>query len=226
MPFLNLKILFRMIGSEVCLSMRSYAQLLNALAFFLLVNLLFTIATGNSEGLLRQIGPGIVWTSALLSILMSLDSLFKPEYQEGILAKFILQPCSLGCYVVVKLLIHACSIIVPLLLLTILASLMYHLSLQEAIILELSLLLGMPSIIFIGALFSALTLSLNNRSIMLFILIIPLVLPIIIFGTGSVNSVLIGSNPTGLLMLLCAILVLCLSLCPGAIAYALRISHS
>jgi heme exporter protein B len=191
--------------------------------FFMLVVLLFPLATSPQEKLLQEIGPGVIWVSALLAILLSLPGLFQQDFDDGSLEQFLLTPHPLSLLIFIKLLSKWILFGIPLLLIAPLLALLYHLSLHEILILEFTLLLGTPSLFYLGAIAAALTVGLKNSGFLLAITLFPLYVPILIFSVIAVLKAHMNLPFLGELAILGAFLAFVLPIAPMLAAFALRI---
>ena len=192
--------------------------------FALLVISLFPFALGPQPGVLAQIAPGVIWVAVLLAGLLSLDSLFRSDLEDGSLEQFLLAPHPLSVLIFAKVLVHWATTALPLLLvIPLLAQLLY---LPDALLAPLlgSLLLGTPILSLIGAVMVALTVGMRRSGMLLALLALPLYVPVLIFGAGSVVAAAEGLAYGGAWLLLGAALVLSLVLAPLAAATALRIA--
>jgi len=207
-------------------SFRQPRDLVNPLLFFVLVVMLFPLGVSPEVAFLQQAGAGILWVAALLSVLLSLDHLFRHDFDDGTLEQLVLQPQPLFLLVLAKSMAHWVLTGLPLVLLTPLLGVMVHLEGNSIAVLCLTLLIGTPVLSLIGAIGAALTLGLRSAGVLLSLMIIPLYIPVLIFGTGTVMAAGEAAPVTGQLALMGAFLVLALTLAPFASAAALRISLS
>ena len=207
-------------------AIRQPQDLLNPLLFFVLVVMLFPLGVSPEVEFLQQAGGGILWVAALLSVLLSLDNLFRHDYDDGTLEQLVLQPQPLFLLVLAKTVAHWLLTGLPLVLLTPLLGVMVHLDGNSIRVLCLTLLIGTPVLSLIGSIGAALTLGLRSAGVLLSLMIIPLYIPVLIFGTGTVMAAAEGTPVIGQLALMGAGLVLALTLAPFASAAALRISLS
>ena len=207
-------------------SFRQPQDLLNPLLFFVLVVMLFPLGVSPEIAFLQQAGGGILWVAALLSVLLSLDHLFRHDFDDGTLEQLVLQPQPLFLLVLAKSVAHWVLTGLPLVLLTPLLAVMVHLDGNSIAVLCLTLLIGTPVLSLIGAIGAALTLGLRSAGVLLSLMIIPLYIPVLIFGTGTVMAAAEGAAVTGQLALMGAFLALAVTLAPFAAAAALRISLS
>ncbi|WP_372966005.1 heme exporter protein CcmB [Marinobacter sp.] len=211
---------------DLRVAFRQRQDLLNPLLFFTMVVTLFPLGVSPEVAFLKQSGAGILWVAALLSVLLSLDHLFRHDFDDGTLEQLMLQPQPLFLLVLAKTMAHWMLTGLPLVLLTPVLGLMLHLDGNSVATLCLTLLIGTPVLSLVGAIGAALTLGLRSAGVLLSLLIIPLYIPVLIFGTGTVAAAAEGASVTGYLALLGAFLVLALTLAPFASAAALRISLS
>ncbi|SFM17766.1 heme exporter protein CcmB [Marinobacter zhejiangensis] len=207
-------------------SLRQRQDLLNPLLFFFMVVTLFPLGVSPEVSFLQQAGSGILWVAALLSTLLSLDHLFRHDFDDGTLEQMVLQPQPLFLLVLAKSVAHWLLTGLPLVMLAPVLGVMLHLDGNSIAILCLTLLIGTPVLSLIGAIGAALTLGLRAGGVLLSLLIIPLYIPVLIFGTGTVAAAANGAPVGGYLALMMAFLVLAITLAPFASAAALRISLS
>lgn len=211
---------------EYLLSFRRKSDLVNPLIFFLMVATLFPLGVSPDPGFLAQLAPGVVWVAALLSTLLSMDALFRSDYEDGSLEQLLLSPQPLFLVVLAKVLAHwsvtglALTVMAPLL------GLMLFLPAEGMPGLMLSLLLGTPTLSLVGAIGAALTVGLRKGGVLISLLVLPLYIPVLIFGSSAVQAAVTGLPLGGYLALLGALLALALGLAPLAISAALRISMS
>ncbi len=215
-----------LIRRDLLASLRQRQDLFNPLLFFLMVVSLFPLGVSPERSFLQEAGGGILWVAALLATLLSLDHLFRHDFEEGVLEQMLLQPQPLYLLVLAKVFAHWLVTGLPLLLMAPLLGLMLQLDGNSIGVLCLTLLVGTPVLSFVGAIGAALTLGLRSAGILLSLLIIPLYIPVLIFGTGAVMAARDGMPVTPHLALLGAMLVLALTCAPFATAAALRISVS
>lgn len=211
---------------DIRVAFRQRQDLLNPLLFFFMVVTLFPLGVSPEIEFLNQAGAGILWVAALLSVLLSLDHLFRHDFDDGTLEQLVLQPQPLFVLVLAKTMAHWMLTGLPLVVLTPILGIMMHLDGNSIAILCLTLLIGTPVLSLIGAIGAALTLGLRSAGVLLSLLIIPLYIPVLIFGTGTVAAATEGAPVAGYLALMGAFLVLALTLAPFASAAALRISMS
>jgi heme exporter protein B len=195
-----------------------------ALAFFVIVASLFPLGIGAEPNLLRAVAPGVIWVAALLSTMLSLGRLFAADHADGTLEQMLLAAAPLGVLSAAKVLAHWLVSGLPVVLIAPLLALQYDLAAELWGTLALSLLLGTPVLAFIGAIGAALTLGLRGAGVLLALLVLPLYVPVLILGAGSVEMAAAGLAPDAQLLILGALLVVSAAFSPWAIAAALRIS--
>jgi heme exporter protein B len=209
---------------ELLLAWRQRGLTLQPLLFFVLLVTLVPLALTPDPALLKTVAPGIIWLAALLATLLGLDNLFNQDWVDGSLEQLLLSPVSLIGLVLIKVVAYWLVVELPLLLVTPLLGTLLHISPPTLGILLLSLLLGTPVLSLIGAMGAALTTGLRQGGILLALIILPLYVPILIFGAGAALAAQQHLSVSGELELLGALLLLALTLGPLTIAAALRIS--
>ncbi len=209
---------------EMLQSFRLWSDLASPLVFFIVVSSLFPLAISPAPDVLRQVGPGVLWVAALLAILLSMSRLFRDDYEDGSLEQLCLAPHPLSLLLLGKVIAYWLQIVLPLLLLSPLVAIAYDLPPEATRVLVISLLLGTPALSLLGAITAALTVGLRQGAGILAILLLPLSIPVLIFGSRATDLAVGGMETSGPLMLLGAISLLALSLSPFAIAAAVRVS--
>jgi len=209
---------------DILLAYRKRGELVNPLVFFLIVATLFPLGISPNPEFLAQIAPGVVWVAALLATLLSMDSLFRSDYDDGSLEQMLLSPHPLSLLVLAKVTGHWLMTGLPLAIMSPLLGLMLYLPESGYWALVISLLLGTPVLILIGAIGAGLTVGLRKGGVLLSLLVLPLFIPVLIFGAGTVLAGVNGLPIGGYLALLGAMLALALALAPLAISAAIRIS--
>ncbi len=203
---------------------RRRGDAINPVLFALLVVSLFPFALGPQPEILARIAPGVIWVAMLLAGLLSLDTLFRGDLDDGSLEQLMLAPHPLSMLVACKIAVHWLSTALPLMLATPLLSALLYLPTAQLPVLMASLALGTPLLSLIGAVVVALTVGMRRSGMLLALLALPLYVPVLIFGAGSVMAAAQGLPYAGALLLLGAGLVLALVLAPLATAAALRIA--
>jgi len=213
----------RIYRRDLTLAMRSAGQWLNTLLFFVIVVTLFPLGIGPGPQTLATIAPGIVWVSALLSMMLSLDSLFAHDFRDGTLEQMVVSGQPLSVIVLAKVLAHWTTGGLPLVVLSPLLGLLMQLPDTAYATLLLSLLIGTLALSFIGGIGAALIVSVNQGGVLLSLLVLPLTVPVLVFGSGAVSSAALGLTTSTQISVLAAILALSASLAPLAMAGALRV---
>jgi len=213
-----------MIRRDLLLAMRRRADVLTSLVFFVMVVSLFPLAVGSEMDLLRKMAPGVVWVSALLASMLSLGRMFAADYRDGTLEQTLLAPQSVSILVFGKIVAHWMLSGLPLVLIAPVLGLQFDMSGESILVLIVSLLIGTPVLSLIGAFGAALTLGLRGGGVLVSLLVLPLCIPVLIFGAGAVTSVTSGVSASSNLALLGSFLLLSLLFTPWVSAQALRIS--
>lgn len=203
---------------------RHRADAVTGLVFFVVVASLFPLGVGSETRLLREIGPGVVWVAALLASLLSLPRLFVADHADGTLEQLLLRPQPLALLALAKVAGHWLSTGVPLVLVSPLLGLQYGLDGPAIGVLVLSLLVGTPLLSLLGAVAAALALGLRGSGVLTALIVLPLNAPLLIFGSGVVQSQMAGLDVGGLFSLLGALLAIGLVTIPFALAQAMRIA--
>jgi heme exporter protein B len=210
---------------DLRLAAQSRAELAVVLLFFLLVASMFPLAVSPDPDLLRAIAPGIAWVAALLATLLGLPRLFANDWADGTLEQILLAPAPLPALVAGKVLAHWLVTGLPLVVLAPLAGVQFGLPAKAIGVLVASLALGTPILSWLGAVTAALTLGTRGGASLLALLVLPLAVPVLIFGAGSVEAQIAGLGPDAHLSLLGAGLILACLFGPFAAALAVRIAH-
>ncbi len=211
---------------EMLLAYRRRSDIVNPLAFFLIVATLFPLGVSPDPKFLAQVSPGVIWVAALLATLLSMDGLFRSDYDDGSLEQMLLSPRPFVLTVLAKVGSHWLLTGLPLALLSPLLGVMLFLPVEGTWALVISLLLGTPTLSLIGAIGAGLTVGLRKGGVLISLLVLPLYIPVLIFGAATVQAGVLGMPVGGYLALLGAILVLGLTLSPFAITAAVKISVS
>jgi heme exporter protein B len=209
---------------DLLLAFRHRNDIVNPLAFFLMVAVLFPLGVSPEARFLAQVAPGVIWVAALLATLLSMDGIFRTDFDDGSLEQMLVSPQSLLLLVLAKVFSHWLISGFCLALMSPLLAMMLFLPSQGLFALVVSLLLGTPTLSLIGAIGAGLTVGLRKGGILISLLVLPLYIPVLIFGAGTVQAGTMGMPIGGYLALLGAVLVVCMMLAPFAIVAALKIS--
>ena len=221
-----LKAFYYLVLRDMRLALRSRHDLAYPLIFFVLVVTLFPLAVMPTPERLQEMAPGVIWVASLLSVLLSLDRLFKQDYEDGSLDQLMLSPNPLVILVLAKVAAHWLLTGLPLVIIAPLLGVFMALPAESLQVLIWSLLLGTPVLSLIGAIGVSLTVAVNRGGVLLSLIVLPLYIPVLIFGANAIDVASDGMSVRGQLYFLGAVLVLALSLAPLATAVALRITAS
>ncbi len=209
---------------DLKLAMRSKGELAQALAFFVVVVSLFPLAIGPEAALLKRVAPGVVWVCALFAVLLTLPRIFHGDYQDGTLEQLALSRYPLAVLSAGKMLAHWLTTGLPLALIAPLLGLQFGLEARELGVMVAGLMLGTPVLTMLGAIGAALTLGVRGGSILVALLVLPLYIPVLIFGAGAIEATMAGIDAAANLSMLGAILLVGVVVTPFAVASAVRIS--
>ena len=218
-----MRALLAIIHRDLLLVMRRKSEVLTALFFFLVVTSLFPLSIGADAALLRKIAPGVIWVAALLSTLLGLHRMFAADYQDGALEQLVLSPQPMVLLVTGKIIAHWIVCGLPLVLLAPLIGIQFDLDASSLSVLMATLLLGTPVLSSLGSIGAALTLGVRGGSVLMSLLILPLYIPVLIFGAGAVYANSVGLDTSGHFSLLGALLILAFAFVPWVSAAALKI---
>lgn len=209
---------------DLLLAFRRRSDLLITVFFFIIVVSLFPLGVGPEAALLRTMAPGILWVAALLASMLALSRLFALDYADGTLEQMLLAPEPLSLIVIGKVIAHWLVAGLPLVLIAPLLALQFDLPAASVAVLFYSLLIGTPSLSLIGAIGAALTLGVRGGGVLISLLVLPLYIPVLIFGAGAVGAEASGLGSAAHLYLLGGVLAGAAALAPWATAAALRVS--
>lgn len=215
-----------LIKRDLVLAARQRAEMINPLLFFVLVTTLVPLGVGANPNMLQDMAPGVIWVAALLAAMLSLDGIFRSDFEDGTLEQLLLSPHPLSMLVLAKVSAHWLVTGLPLLIIAPLLALLLGLTLPATGILLVTLALGTPVLSLIGAIGVALTVGLRRGGILLSLLVLPLYVPVLIFGSNAVAASMSGLPVNAQLYMLSALLALALTLAPLPTAAALRVSLS
>ncbi len=209
---------------DLLLALRRKTEVLTGLFFFVVVASLFPLAIGPDFKLLRQIAPGVLWVGALLASMLVLSRLFESDHRDGTLAQMCLSPEYLGILVSAKITAHWLLCGLPLVFLSPVLALQFDLDTDAMAVLALSLLIGTPILSLIGSIGAALTLGVRGGGVLLSLLVLPLFVPVLVFGAGAVEAQASGLGAQAHVSILLAMLVPAVVFSPWACAQALKIA--
>lgn len=217
-------VLARVMQRDLLLALRRRSDVLTTFFFFIIVVSLFPLGVGPAPDTLREIAPGVVWVAALLASMLALTRLFAGDYVDGTLEQLALVPQPLVLLVLAKIAAHWLVTGLPLVLIAPLLGLQFGLASDALAVTTAGLLLGTPVLSMIGAVGAALTLGVRGAGGLLALLVLPLYIPVLIFGAGAMTASAAGMSAAGHLSLLGALLLLALAFAPWAAAFAIRIA--
>jgi heme exporter protein B len=207
---------------DLRLALRQGSDSIMVVTFFVLTVVLFPFGIGPESGVLERVSAGVLWVTALLASLLSLDRLFQADYEDGSLELLVLTPASLGVVVVAKVCAHWLTTGLPLLLAAPVLAVLLHMNADGFGVLMLTMLIGTPILSLIGAIGAALVLGARRGGVLLSLLILPLYVPVLIFGVGAIDAAVQARSAEPHLLILTGLLVAALPLAPWAAAAALR----
>lgn len=214
----------QLLWRDLQLAARTPSQWLLPLGFFMAALSLFPLGVGADTALLARIAPGVIWVCALLAMMLSVGQLFAADHQDGTLEQMLISHHWLPALVGTRVVAHWLQSGAPLVILAPVAGLLFDLSADAVLMLVIALMLGTPVLSLLGALGSALSLGLRNGAALIFLLVLPLAVPALIFGSGAVIAAQHGESAQAPLSLLGAFLILTGLVAPVATAAALRIA--
>jgi len=212
------------IGRDLRLALRRQGDIVAAMFFFIIVVSLFPLGVGPEPDQLRRMAPGVLWVAALLATMLSLPRLFADDHRDGTLEQLALAPQPLGLIVLGKVIAHWLVAGLPLVVLAPILGVQFDLASDALAVLTLSLLIGTPALSGIGAIGAALTLGVRGGGVLLSLLVLPLYIPVLIFGAGAVDATVSGLGPQAHLSLLGALALGGVFFAPWPTAAALRVA--
>ena len=218
------KAFFAIVRRDLILAFRRRAEMATPVLFFILIVTLFPLGVGTQPKLLQSMAPGIIWVSALLAAMLSLDSLFRSDFDDGSLEQLLLSAYPASVLVLAKVFSHWLVTGFPLIFVAPLLAVFLGLDKEALIILILTLLLGTPVLSLIGAIGVALTVGLRRGGMILSLLVLPLYVPVLIFASNAVEMASNGLPVNAQINILAAILLLAVVLTPWPSAAALKMS--
>jgi heme exporter protein B len=218
------KIYTKTLARDLKMALRNPSSFLNPLLFFVIAISLFPLAISPEAHTLSNIGPGVIWVTCMLSVLLSLNALFHYDYDNGVLEQMVISPFSLSLMLLAKITAHWLLTGLPIILLSPLMGMVLFLDIDSIYILMLTLLLATPSLSLIGAIGASLIVGIKNSGMLLSLLILPLYIPILIFATSAVSQAQFDLSISGQLYFLVTILLISLMTSPFVSAIALKVS--
>lgn len=213
-----------LLARDLALAFRRGADTSMGLVFFVIALSLFPLGVGASPDILARIGSGVIWVVALLAVLLTLDRLWQADHEDGSLELILLSPVPLEFLVVAKCLAHWLTSGLLLVIAAPLLAILMNLPAEALWVLPLALLLGTPTLTLIGSIGAALLLGSRRGGVLIALLVLPLYIPVLIFGVAAMDGLLLGLGGTAQLLILAAMLLAALALAPFATAAALRLA--
>lgn len=210
---------------DLMLALRRKSDLAQVIFFFAVVVTLVPLGVGAETNTLRAIAPGVVWVAALLAALLSLPRMFAADFADGTLEQMLVAAEPLPVIVFAKVIAHWLVTGVPLTVFAALFGVMFDLSLDVTLVLVASLAVGTPILSFIGAIGAALTLGLRAGGVLTSLLVLPLYIPVLIFGSGAASAVAVSMSPTAHFLIVGGLTLATAALSPMAVSAALRIAE-
>ena len=217
---------YSLLKRDLLLAFRHRSEMINPLMFFVLVVTLFPLGTGADTQLLKSMAPGIIWVAALLAAMLSLDAIFRSDFEDGSLELLLLNPHPTSILVLAKVFAHWLVTGLPLIIVAPLLAVFLGLDSSLIGLLVVTLLLGTPVLSLIGAVAIALTVGLKRGGILLSLLVLPFYVPILIFSTNAIEMAASGLPVMAQLWILASLLILAITLTPWPTAAALKLSLS
>ena len=219
-----LNLFFSVIRRDLLLALKQKSDIVQTLFFFAVVVTLVPLGVGAETNLLRSMAPGVVWVAALLAALLSLPRLFAHDWADGTLEQMLISAEPLTVIVLAKVSAHWLVTGVPMTVFSLVFGVMFDLPAEETWVLTAALALGTPVLSLVGAIGAALTLGLRAGSVLTSLLVLPLYIPVLVFGAGAAVQVTMSVSPAAYLMVTGALTLFALAAAPIAVAAALRIS--
>jgi heme exporter protein B len=213
---------WEVVRRDLRLALRQGSDSIMVVTFFVLTVVLFPFGIGPESGVLERVSAGVLWVTALLASMLSLDRLFQADYEDGSLELLVLTPTSLGVVVAAKVTAHWLTTGLPLLLAAPILAVLLHMNADGFTILMLTMLIGTPILSLIGSIGAALVLGARRGGVLLSLLILPLYVPVLIFGVGAIDAAVQARSATPHLLILGGLLLAALPLAPVAASAALR----
>ena len=215
------RLFLAVVRRDLRLALRQKSDVLNTVFFFIVVVTLVPLGIGPDQQLLRMIAPGVVWVAALLAALLSLPRLFANDYADGTLEQMLLSGEPLTIIVIAKVFAHWLTTGIPLTLISGLFALMFDLQAEVALVMMSTLFIGTPVLSLVGSVGAALTLGLRGGSVLTSLLVLPLYIPVLIFGAGAAEAVAVGINSSAYFFIVAALTLFSLVVMPVATSAAL-----
>ncbi len=222
---INLFRLFKFqLSREIRLNLRQFRLIINSCLFFLMIMIFFPLTMPPDVALLRTIAPGLVWIAVLLSLFLSAERLFQQDYDDGVIEQWLVSGYPISVFVGAKIVVHWVLNLLPMLMFCPVLAIIFALGGYETVMLMLSLLCGTPAILALCALAAAFSTSLKQKGLLMALILLPLTIPVMIFGSGTLLAAMQGLSVHGYLALLLAMSLITVVFLPFAIAGVIRIN--
>ncbi len=218
------KLLYRVFMHDIRVALRRQSDVVAVFFFFIIATSLFPLGTGVDQKLLMAMAPSVLWVMALLSCMLSLPRMFSNDYANGALEQIVLSNQPTILLILMKIFAHWVLSGLPLVLIAPVIGLQFDLNTDALIVLAESLMIGTLALSLIGSIGAALTLGLRGAGILIAILVLPLYIPVLVFGAGAVGAIAIGMSSNGAFSLLGAVLAIALVVAPVATTFAIKIA--
>lgn len=219
-----LNVLLTVIHRDLLVAFRRRAELMNPVLFYAIVVTLFPLGVSPDVSFLSKLAPGVVWVTALLAALISVERIFKQDFEDGSIEQLFLSPYPVSLLIFGKVVAHWIITGVPMLGIVPIMAMLLHIPGQVLPVLWISLLIGTPILSLVGAIGAALTVGLGGGGMLIGLLVLPLYIPVLIFASSAVSAAIDGQAVSGQLAMLGAGLILALILAPLAISASLKVS--
>jgi len=219
-----LNVLLTVIHRDLLVAFRRRAELMNPVLFYAIVVTLFPLGVSPDVSFLSKLAPGVVWVTALLAALISVERIFKQDFEDGSIEQLFLSPYPVSLLIFGKVVAHWIITGVPMLGIVPIMAMLLHIPGQVLPVLWISVLIGTPILSLVGAIGAALTVGLGGGGMLIGLLVLPLYIPVLIFASSAVSAAMDGQAVSGQLAMLGAGLILALILAPLAISASLKVS--
>lgn len=214
---------WRQLCRELRLNLRQSRLIINSCLFFLMIMVFFPLTMPPDVSLLRTIAPGLFWIAMLLAMFLSAESLFQQDYEDGVIEQWLVSGYPISLLVTAKIIVHWLLNLLPMLIFCPFMAILFALTGQETLVLMLSLICGTPALLFLCALAAVFSTGLQQKGMLMALILLPLTIPVMIFGSGTLIAAMQGLPVLGYFALLLAISLIAASLLPYAIAGVIRI---
>lgn len=215
---------YRLLQRELLITLRQPRTVINATLFFIMVSVFFPLTMPADNAVLHQFAPGLIWIAVLFALMLASDRLLQQDYDDGVLEQWAISAYPLHGLVVAKILVHWVCVMLPIVLFCPMLALLFDFNLSTLTVLILALLCGTPSMICLSTLAAAFGLGMQQKGLLMALIVLPLTIPVMIFGSGSVNVAMDMGSVSAYLAILLALSLLSLAFLPFAIAAIIRIS--